>query len=539
MTTVEERTLRRLELALIPCAAKVFYGMNYWQMAFRIADEEYRWACCENLSNEDRLVLWTDSSMKKLCNHSPGDEAASDRSYAVPNDMGDDLELQSKYFNDYVGGETRVTIDTMSQEQVNDVSDSPPAFVYSTSEDYPGHTRSDELMSLGFSVVRRRSYFSLQTWEGQGLQLRLHPADNNVAEFLALVRAVEVAYKECTSEKKRKGSKAESSRYESITIYSDSKYALSAFHFDRWTSDRQKKFNKRRELVRAKELIRDLADKGFKVQMRWVPAHSGVQGNERADWLAGQASGPLAKGVFPIYRPRLDHDQRVESSPEPESRNPRCNTLTVEGTNKKEGTDDELKEAVDTSPNRRYDGVDIDSKGDRGDPYIDQGDDPGNVFFATELAHHSQKHADICGMVITPTNYSFASGEDVGVTFKHPEIVRTGIRGRSKKRSTNSTHQATPERPDADSNDLFDQAGDSTPTPRESEHTTDASDFPFDGHLPSTATFDPSSAKILPDTSSRKRSLEESDHDDLPQATTRPRKRRRDRNRQAIQAMAA
>ena len=45
------------------------------------------------------------------------------------------------------------------------------------------------------------------------------------------------------------------------------------------------------------QLAAQLQGRGWNIQLQWLPGHEGVYGNERADALAKDATGSLARGV--------------------------------------------------------------------------------------------------------------------------------------------------------------------------------------------------------------------------------------------------
>ncbi len=81
-------------------------------------------------------------------------------------------------------------------------------------------------------------------------------------------------------------------RGRNFTIFSDSRAALQALE----------SFNPSHPLIiNILEWLYLLAQRGKQVNFCWVPAHVGVQGNERADELAKTAAGPLRPRPTPVY----------------------------------------------------------------------------------------------------------------------------------------------------------------------------------------------------------------------------------------------
>ena len=72
-------------------------------------------------------------------------------------------------------------------------------------------------------------------------------------------------------------------------------------------------------LAEAIQALDKLRDQGWKVQLRWIPAHVGVPGNEAADRVAKEAAG---------HGP----DAQTNPEPQPEPRTPRTLTATIKST---------------------------------------------------------------------------------------------------------------------------------------------------------------------------------------------------------------
>lgn len=102
-----------------------------------------------------------------------------------------------------------------------------------------------------------------------------------LAEFFAFSEAMKLAIQQCE----------EDARILTVIIYTDCTSVLEHirdFHTRR--IDHRSRFPRQLELAQIKTQVKDLQSKGINVVFRWVPAHSQVPGNERADKLAYKAA---------------------------------------------------------------------------------------------------------------------------------------------------------------------------------------------------------------------------------------------------------
>jgi len=74
-----------------------------------------------------------------------------------------------------------------------------------------------------------------------------------------------------------------------VTFYTDSETALLFFYFDTWKQSKQLTFPLQRDLAVAKFDLKMLSKRGIVVEMRWVPGHSTILGNNKADSVANTA----------------------------------------------------------------------------------------------------------------------------------------------------------------------------------------------------------------------------------------------------------
>lgn len=104
--------------------------------------------------------------------------------------------------------------------------------------------------------------------------------DNNMAEFFAFYRAVQLARQKCHNNSISK-----------VVVYTDSQCVLKWVrdgHLGSFSSRRN--FQRQKEMVDIKTLAKELDSMGVEVVFRWVPGHSKVPGNVKADKLASTAS---------------------------------------------------------------------------------------------------------------------------------------------------------------------------------------------------------------------------------------------------------
>ena len=90
------------------------------------------------------------------------------------------------------------------------------------------------------------------------------------AELVAMAEAAEYAWRHITDTR--------------LVIMSDSQHALEAI------AQGYGQGSKQAQVARITRSLQKLDDKGVHTNFRWVPAHAGVEGNERADQAAKAAT---------------------------------------------------------------------------------------------------------------------------------------------------------------------------------------------------------------------------------------------------------
>lgn len=115
---------------------------------------------------------------------------------------------------------------------------------------------------------------------------------SNTAEFFAIYKAVKRAIKVCQ----------QNDRMSKIIIYSDSQSSLSTIRdYHTRSASRRMKFPRQLELAEIKAHVKELSNMGIAVVFRWVPGHSQIPGNERADVISNEASKPRYRKAFSRY----------------------------------------------------------------------------------------------------------------------------------------------------------------------------------------------------------------------------------------------
>lgn len=152
----------------------------------------------------------------------------------------------------------------------------------------------------GLAVVWKENPGDI-TWSHQVFLLD-RSFDNNMAEFFAFYKAMQIAQRRCERDL----------HISRVVIYTDSQFVLDKLkNHHTLPSHKRSKFPRQIELAQMKAVARELDESGIEVIFRWVPGHSNVPGNVKADQSAGQISKP----PFPLQARELlvpSSDGRIE-----------------------------------------------------------------------------------------------------------------------------------------------------------------------------------------------------------------------------------
>lgn len=131
----------------------------------------------------------------------------------------------------------------------------------------------------GFAVVWR-DVFEHDGWANR--VFRLDPKfNNNIAELFAVLEGVKFAFRRCQ----------EDTSISEVILYTDSRFVLELLqNYHLRSYDPRKGLSRQLELAEIKRCVEEISVFGNEVVFRWVPGHSQVPGNVRADKLAGQAT---------------------------------------------------------------------------------------------------------------------------------------------------------------------------------------------------------------------------------------------------------
>lgn len=156
----------------------------------------------------------------------------------------------------------------------------------------------------GIAIVWRKNP-AINIWSH--LVFKLDPIFcNNTAEFFAISEAVKLAVQRLQG----------GVRVSKLIIYTDSQSALLWIRdYHTKIPNQRCKFPRQFELAKLKENVNKLSNTGAEVIFRWVPGHSAVSGNVRADRLAARAA---RSSTGSSHFPRLQYP--VNGYVEPPSR---------------------------------------------------------------------------------------------------------------------------------------------------------------------------------------------------------------------------
>jgi ribonuclease HI len=136
------------------------------------------------------------------------------------------------------------------------------------------YIKNKKQIKCGYGV-----HFPNKEYKEIARQFKYEPITNNRAELYAILKAIILSNK---VNEERKESKLK--KIKKITIYSDSEYSVKSLTiwYKNWIKSGKEYLNK--DII---DLILEVINKvDFKVNIKHVRAHSGIEGNEKADALA-------------------------------------------------------------------------------------------------------------------------------------------------------------------------------------------------------------------------------------------------------------
>ena len=145
-------------------------------------------------------------------------------------------------------------------------------------------------MKSGSGIGVAYTSFGSEKWVEGSWRIK-ERVDANVAEIIAIMKALDLAREQCKD--------LGSSCVEYVVVYSDSITALDLFQRNGKDPKRVRKFVSLEEAILA---AAELDALGVRVELRWVPAHEGIEGNMRADKAARNAARQGARKVPQKFR---------------------------------------------------------------------------------------------------------------------------------------------------------------------------------------------------------------------------------------------
>lgn len=155
----------------------------------------------------------------------------------------------------------------------------------------------------GFAVVWRDPSENNE-WDSRVFRLDAK-FNNNIAELFAVLEGVKFAFRRCQ----------EDTSISKVIFYTDSQFVLELLQSYHVRPIAQRGgLSRQLELAEIKKCVEEIDIFGNEVVFRWVPGHSKVPGNVRADHLASQAS--KTGHAHETYEP--PQNGYLESSPMPQ-----------------------------------------------------------------------------------------------------------------------------------------------------------------------------------------------------------------------------
>lgn len=144
----------------------------------------------------------------------------------------------------------------------------------------------------GFAVVWCND-FIIDEWECRAFMLDSN-FNSNEAEFFGCSEATNIALQLSRKD----------TRISKVVIYTDSHHCLQTIRdFHLRTPLHRSKFTRQLELAELKTRVKELHSMGIQVIFRWVPGHSDIHGNSRADYLASLASNSHKSPHITLFQP--------------------------------------------------------------------------------------------------------------------------------------------------------------------------------------------------------------------------------------------